>query len=136
MSTGEQNLGQIIRHLQPQLHLGTYVFCAVESQQNIPSEWCVMRFHEAEGTTIIMRREHAVELGLNYHYVAVWITLQVHSALSSVGLTAVFSTALATAGISCNMVAGFYHDHLFVPENQASAALKILSDLSTSAPKT
>ena len=132
MSTGEQNLWQIVQRLQPQLHEGVYVFCTVESRQPMPPEWCVMMFREAEGTTIILRREHADELGLNYEYVSSWITLQVHSALSSVGLTAVFSTALAAAGISCNVVAGYYHDHLFVPEDLASAALQTLSDLSAS----
>lgn len=132
MSTGEQNLWQIVQRLQPQLHEGAYVFCTVESRQPMPSEWCVMMFCEAEGTTIILRREHADELGLNYEYVSSWITLQVHSALSSVGLTAVFSTALTAAGISCNVVAGYYHDHLFVPEDLASAALQTLSDLSAS----
>jgi hypothetical protein len=35
-----------------------------------------------------------------------------------VGLTA----ALADRGISCNVIAGVYHDHLFVPDDRAEEA--------------
>lgn len=30
------------------------------------------------------------------------------------------------AGISCNVVAGTNHDHIFVPVSQATAAMKVL----------
>jgi len=61
------------------------------------------------------------------------ITLMVHSALDGVGLTATVATALAEAGIACNVVAGFHHDHLFVPWERREDALAILSDLSARA---
>jgi len=61
------------------------------------------------------------------------ITLMVHSALDGVGLTAAVSGALAAAGIACNVVAGFHHDHLFVPWERREEALAILSDLSAHA---
>lgn len=61
------------------------------------------------------------------------ITLMVHSALGGVGLTAAVSGALAAAGIACNVVAGFHHDHLFVPWERREEALTILSDLSARA---
>jgi len=47
-----------------------------------------------------------------------------------VGLTAAVAGALAEAGIACNVVAGFHHDHLFVPWERREDALAILSDLS------
>jgi hypothetical protein len=61
--------------------------------------------------------------------VAGWITLRVHSALEAVGLTAAVSAALAREGVSCNVVAGFYHDHLFVPHDSAAQAVRLLEDL-------
>jgi hypothetical protein len=61
------------------------------------------------------------------------VTLMVHSALDGVGLTAAVATALAAAGIACNVVAGFHHDHLFVPWERRGEALAILSDISARA---
>ena len=60
------------------------------------------------------------------------ITLQVHSALDGVGLTAAVAGALAAAGIACNVVAGFHHDHLFVPWERRAEALELLQRLSQS----
>jgi len=61
------------------------------------------------------------------------ITLMVHSALDGVGLTAAVSGALAERGIACNVVAGFHHDHLFVPWARREEALEALAALSNSA---
>jgi uncharacterized protein len=55
----------------------------------------------------------------------------VHSALDAVGLAAAISTALADAGLGCNVIAGLHHDHLLVPEDRASEAIQVLSGLST-----
>jgi hypothetical protein len=52
--------------------------------------------------------------------------LTVHSDLAAHGLTAAFSTALAEARISCNVIAGVYHDHLLVPDAQADEAMAVL----------
>jgi hypothetical protein len=60
---------------------------------------------------------------------AAWITLMVHSDLEAVGLTAAFAHALGQAGISCNVVAGAYHDHIFVPFEQALPAMDALIEL-------
>ena len=61
------------------------------------------------------------------------ITLTVHSSLEAVGLTAAFSAALTGAGISANVVAGYYHDHIFVPERDADRAIETLQALSRAA---
>jgi hypothetical protein len=47
-----------------------------------------------------------------------------------VGLTAVVAGKLAVYDISVNMIAGYYHDHLFVPAAQAEQALELLNNLS------
>lgn len=61
------------------------------------------------------------------------ITLMVHSALGGVGLTAAVAGALAARGIACNVVAGFHHDHLFVPWARGEEALAALAVLAESA---
>jgi len=63
--------------------------------------------------------------------VAAWLTLRVHSALSAVGLTAAVAGALTRIGVSCNVVAAFYHDHLFVAEADAERALAALEELAS-----
>ncbi len=84
---------------------------------------------EQEGLTLVVQEAQAVAAGLDHHFVAGWITLRVHSALEAVGLTAAVSLALTDAGISCNVVAGFHHDHLFVPYARAAEAVQVLEAL-------
>lgn len=85
-------------------------------------------FREDEGVTAIVPEPVARELGDESAAFA-RITLQVHSALEGVGLTAAVSNALADAGIACNMVAAFHHDHVFVPAERAEEALHSLKIL-------
>ncbi len=127
---GKTNLEEILKMLQPQLHEGEYVFCTVPPSHIIVMDEVVMQFREAEGTTLILRKEVADSFGLSYSFIAAWITLTVHSSLEAVGLTAAFSSALAAGGISCNVVAAFHHDHLFVNWKHAETAMAILNKLS------
>ena len=90
----------------------------------------VMFFRETEGMTVILEKSTAGRLQLEYTYVAAWITLTVHSSLEVVGLTAAFATALAKENISCNVVAGYYHDHLFVDVKDAAKAMAVLQGFS------
>ena len=74
-------------------------------------------------------RAQADRLGLPYGYVAARITLTIGSDLAAVGLTAEVSRVLAAAGISCNVIAGLHHDHLFVDAARGSEALRLLERL-------
>ena len=74
----------------------------------------------------------AERLGHRPEFVAAWLTLDVESALDSVGLTAAVATALAAQRIPCNVLAGFHHDHLLVPESRADEAMAILRSLGRS----
>ncbi|MBT2364247.1 ACT domain-containing protein [Streptomyces sp. ISL-10] len=126
--TGETDLPKLLSGMRPVLKAGRYVFTTVEDR--VPSGITpVVTVAEDEGLTLVVRREEADAARLAYDYVAGWITLRVHSALEAVGLTAVVARELADAGLSCNVVAGFHHDHLFVPYEHADRAVAVLEDL-------
>ncbi|MFG2128719.1 ACT domain-containing protein [Streptomyces sp. NPDC048751] len=125
---GETDLGMLLSGMRPELNPGRYVFTTVEG--GVPSGVRpVVTVAEGEGLTVVARQEEADAAGMAYDYVAAWITLRVHSALEAVGLTAAVSRELAHAGLSCNVVAGFHHDHLFVPYELAGRAVAVLEDL-------
>ena len=127
--TGETNLSRLLASLSPRLNPGRFVFCSVPQPTVVQVAAALGSFREAEGTTLILAREEAERLGLTYDYLAAWITLEVHSSLAAVGLTAAFAEALAGEGISCKVIAGFHHDHLFVAEADAERALARLQRL-------
>ena len=126
---GETQLPALLSSMSPELHPGEYVFTSNPDAAVPAGAAPVVTVAEEEGLTMVLRKEDADRLGLGYDYVAGWITLRVHSALEAVGLTAAVSAALAREGVSCNVVAGFYHDHLFVPHDSADQAVKMLEDL-------
>jgi uncharacterized protein len=127
---GKTNLSELLKTMRPKLNEGEYVFCTVPPTQTIDLTQIIGSFKEAEGLTVILEKSIADELNLNYSYISSWITLTVHSSLEAVGLTAAFSNALAKEGISCNVVAAFYHDHIFVDKKHADKAIKALKKLS------
>jgi uncharacterized protein len=130
MQSGETNLATMLKTLRPVQNPGVYVFCTVPDIKGMDMETMVCFFKEAEGYTLVLPKEKADSMGLPYGFEAAWITLTVHSALEAVGLTAAFATALGNAGISCNTVAAFYHDHIFVPHADADRAMEALQALS------
>jgi len=74
-------------------------------------------------------KHQADDSALPYSVICAWITLTVHSSLEAVGLTAAVSKALTDANISCNVVAAYYHDHIFVPVRDAKQAIAVLLEL-------
>jgi uncharacterized protein len=124
------DIGILLRAMSPALQEGEYVFCTVKGKLNIDLRDILGSFKEEEGITIVVDKQVADEMKLSYSFVSSWITLQVHSSLEAVGLTAAFSKALSDAGISCNVIAAFYHDHIFVPVNDKLRAMEVLTRLS------
>lgn len=128
--SGEKDLAILLKSMKPQYNAGEYVFCTISNPESIHNSDTVMSFREEEGTTLILRKEIADTYHLEYSFVASWITLTVHSSLEAVGLTAAFSKALAEKQISCNVVSGFYHDHIFVTQGDTDKAMEILNSFS------
>lgn len=126
---GEINLNTILKNLNPVLNEGKYVFTKVDSLDHIAFSKILFLFKEKEGITVVLEKRFAEELNLTFSYIASWITLEVHSSLAAVGLTAAFSQALGSANISCNVVAAYLHDHIFVDENDALKAMDVLLKL-------
>jgi uncharacterized protein len=127
--SGETDIKSLLKNMTPELNEDEYVFCTIASIPDLNLEGVIGAFKENEGWTVILNKTLADKLGYSYSYVAAWITLTVHSSLEAVGLTAAFSAALAKHFISCNVVAAYYHDHIFVAKQDAGKALKVLKEL-------
>jgi hypothetical protein len=128
---GVTDLSKLIKSMTPKLNEGSYVFVTLKDVSSIDRNAIISEFKEAEGTSIIIEKNKADVLNLKYNYIASWITLTIHSSLDAVGLTATFSNELAKHNISCNVVAAFYHDHIFVDQKDAQKAMKVLQNLAS-----
>ena len=126
---GDHDLARMLASLDVEQQPGLFTF--------VTGDWPALRsrakatIHEAEGTTYVVTVPDAIEAGAPVEFVAVWLTLTVWSSLESVGLTASFSRALADAGVPCNVIAGYHHDHLLVPADHADEAIRVLRKLSS-----
>ncbi|OIN08529.1 ACT domain-containing protein [Oceanisphaera psychrotolerans] len=126
---GIVELDELLTSMSPEIQEGEYVFCTVEGDY---SDYVQLNplacFREAEGLTLILCAETAQQAGLTFDARFRQITLTVHSSLEAVGLTAAVAEKLASNGISANVVAAYYHDHVFVQSEKAEAALSALKE--------
>lgn len=127
------DLDTLLSEMQPVLHPGRFAFVSLPVGFPLDFSAVVASIREAEGLSVVLPEQIALKQGLPVAFTAAWITLTVHSDLAAVGLTAAFSQALGQAGISCNVVAGTHHDHVFVPAEQARMAMDALLALQQSA---
>jgi hypothetical protein len=128
--SGETDLKILLGSMDPVLGTEDFIFCTIDEPIERIVElkpWAIIR--EAEGYTAIITKEAAESNGIRFSSVFSRITLNIHSSLDAVGLTAAVSTKLARSGISANVVAAYYHDHIFVKKEKAQAALEALREL-------
>ena len=128
---GETDLAKLLATMSPVLFPQTYVYCTVAYRDAARYQALepLATYREDEGLTLVVTRAAADGAGLGYGPLLRRITLNVHSALEAVGLTAAVSAALTREGISANVIAAYYHDHIFVPEADAERALDALRAL-------
>ncbi|MCB2088639.1 MAG: ACT domain-containing protein [Sphingomonadaceae bacterium] len=125
-----RDLASMLAGIDPRLDPQSYAFVTAV-QPDVAMQLmgsAIASFREDEGLSLIVPYDAALAAGYAVDpYVR--ITLQVHSALDGVGLTAAVASTLAEAGIACNMVAAFHHDHAFIPAPRAQEALELLTGL-------
>lgn len=128
--TGETNLAALIQSMEPVLYAEILVFCSLPADDlSALAIRPLAMFREAEGMTLIVPQTVAIAQGWPHVYPCRQITLNIYSSLEAVGFLAAITQALARQGISVNPVSAYYHDHLFVPVDQAEAAIACLHHL-------
>ena len=130
MMTSSKDLSHLLGAMTPVLLPEIYVFLTVKQGGPLPEIKSVMRFHEAEGVTLIAEKADVEDAGLDYEFPCRMITLNIHSSLEAVGFLAVITTHLAKLGVGVNPVSGFFHDHLFIPADRAQDVMTALVELS------
>ncbi|MFL4469826.1 ACT domain-containing protein [Tateyamaria armeniaca] len=118
----------MIAAMTPQLTQGSWVYCFEPDPERVATlmDDAFAMIREVEGVTLILPACVAAAQGHDSARAMRLITLSVFSDLEGIGLTAAVAQALTDAGISCNVVAAYHHDHVFVPETDAKAALAAL----------
>lgn len=121
----------MLARMKPVLKAGIYHFCATDDPvvAAAAAATSLALFREDEGTSLVMAEADAIRHGFDLSMPMRRIVLEVFSALDGVGLTAAVATALADAGIPCNMIAAHHHDNVFVPEPMARRAVDLLEDV-------
>lgn len=127
-----RDLAAMLEQLSPRLDPDRYRYVQIEPS-NAPQLLgaAIATFREDEGVSAIVPAAIADQADVGGPDMA-RITLEVYSDLEGVGLTAAVASALAEAGIACNMVAALHHDHAFVPARRGEEALSLLKDLAKS----
>lgn len=127
--TGEQDLAVLLATMRPVLSAAPWGYGLLPEGQLHPSEAFAL-IREAKGVTVIAPLSDLSDWGIPAQGPWARISLTVESALAAVGLTATVATVLAREGIPANVVAGYFHDHLFVPWDRRAEALAALQGLS------
>lgn len=127
---GIHDLTTLLKAMSPKLMDGEFVFCTVSGKlADYLHLEPLATFQEREGVTLVLEMGNAAKGKLTFESTFKMITLTVHSSLDAVGLTAAVSTKLASKGISANVIAAYYHDHIFVQSEKAAKALSALEEL-------
>ncbi|XOV80295.1 MAG: ACT domain-containing protein [Aestuariibacter sp.] len=130
--SGETHLATLLTQMKPVMLAQEFIFCTTSLP---PESWLKLAplatFIESEGTTLVLTKAAAQQAGFHAELAMRCITLQVHSSLQAVGLTAAVAGALTQENISANVIAGYYHDHIFVPAQDANSALQAIEQLAT-----
>ncbi|MDU1892295.1 MAG: ACT domain-containing protein [Dysgonomonas sp.] len=128
---GTKNLKELLSSMKPNLHEDEFVFCTIKNMllTEVIHFNPIGYFIEEEGTTLIVTKDCAESNNIPFDCTFGLISLTIHSSLEAVGLTAAIAQRLADNNISANVVAAYYHDHIFVPLKDSSRAMIVLHEL-------
>lgn len=127
--SGITDLDELLRSMSPKLVETEFVFVTVSGELKEYFELNpIATFIEPEGLTLVLERSVAEIARLPFEGSYSQIILTVHSSLEAVGLTAAVASKLASKGISANVIAAYYHDHIFVQTSKAQAAVLALQE--------
>ncbi len=127
--SGNTDLQEVLNSLQVSCDEVEYGFATVKQGEAISSNDVLCTFREDEGLTVIASKDYLAAKEFAFEGVYAKLTVEVHTSLELVGLTAVLAKALADNGISANVVAAYYHDHVFVQYDVRQKATEILLGL-------
>lgn len=127
--SGKTDLSEVLKTLQVSCDNVEYGFASVKERQIGFEDKIVGLFKEGEGVTVIAPKEYFVTNSMQYEGPYAKLTIEVHTSLELVGLTAVLAKKLAENQISANVVAGYFHDHIFVQYAIRQKAVEAINDL-------
>lgn len=125
--SGGMNLAALLQKMEPVLHADPYGFGLLAVGAAVPMD--VKPFaviSEPEGLTVVATTEVLCAAAIAHQGKWARISLTVHSDLAAVGLTAAIAGELTRHQISANVVAGYFHDHVFVQWDRRDAAMAAL----------
>ena len=124
----EKNLKILLKNMNPVLEDKEYLYLTFSEEdfKKINIQEVKFFFREKEWITVILEKNNLYK---NNDKIWSLITLQVHSSLDAIWFTAAFSEILKNNNISCNVVAGYFHDHIFVDKNDWENAVRILKNV-------
>jgi uncharacterized protein len=128
-NVSEKELATLCATIEPEISKSVYVYCSFPDFALPAGLSPIFTFREVEGLTVVVDLQDADRYSLPCTFKSRLITLKVHSSLEAVGFLAVVSAHLAAAGIPCNAIAGYYHDHIFVPVDRADEAVTVLESI-------
>lgn len=127
---GETNLERLLANMEPVLAAPVFDFISWPAEKPVPAELePLMVLRESEGLTMIVELEKGRSAGFEPSFPCRMITLNIHSSLAAIGFLAAILPRLAALGMGVNPVSGFYHDHLFVPQDRATDAMDVLRQI-------
>ena len=130
--SGITDLDKLLVSMSPKLMDGHYVFCTVQGKLSEYVQYNPLAtYQETEGLTLVLPLEEARQGEFEFTSVYCLITLMVHSSLDAVGLTAAVANKLKSYDISANVIAAYYHDHIFIQKEKAELALDALKEFSS-----
>lgn len=128
---GETDLAAILASLKAIRRPGSFTFVSVADPIDVSDHAVESMIRENEGITLVLSHDAAEARGLEVGYDLAWLTLDVHTSLEAVGVTALVAETLSNRGIPCNVIAGYYHDHVLVPTDRADEAADAIDGLAS-----